>query len=430
MRDEAKHDLSHPIELAKDRLFDLISSEFIVSVADINGKIVAVSDEFCRISKYSREELIGKNHAIVNSNTHPTAFFQEFWECILSGKTWRGEICNRAKDKSLYWVDSVVAPLPAENDEERLFFSIRWDITEQKQLHRDALHAKALLDRSEELSGVGTWELDLQTNELYWSNETLRIHGLEQGQTPSLDEAINYYAPEARPIVLSAVNQAMVDGSTWDFELPLITQSGERIWVRAVGSPEFEQEKPRLLYGAFQDITERKAREEELLSVFQRMKLATSSGQIGIWEYNLKTGVLSWDETMYKIYGLSPSEGNEAYELWASHLHPDDRPQAEKAVAAAINNLQDFDTEFRIIKRDGSISHLRGRAHVNRTEDGTPTNMMGVNWDVSEHRKLEETLSKQKELLHVTLESIGDAVIATDLNQRVVFLNYMAELMT
>lgn len=366
----------------------------------------------------------------MNSNTHPTAFFQKFWECILSGKTWRGEICNRAKDKSLYWVDSVVAPLPAENDEERLFFSIRWDITEQKQLHRDALHAKALLDRSEELSGVGTWELDLQTNELYWSNETLRIHGLEQGQTPSLDEAINYYAPEARPIVLSAVNQAMVDGSTWDFELPLITQSGERIWVRAVGSPEFEQEKPRLLYGAFQDITERKAREEELLSVFQRMKLATSSGQIGIWEYNLKTGVLSWDETMYKIYGLSPSEGNEAYELWASHLHPDDRPQAEKAVAAAINNLQDFDTEFRIIKRDGSISHLRGRAHVNRTEDGTPTNMMGVNWDVSEHRKLEETLSKQKELLHVTLESIGDAVIATDLNQRVVFLNYMAELMT
>ncbi|MCS7087069.1 MAG: PAS domain-containing protein, partial [Bacteroidia bacterium] len=88
-----------------------LNNAAIVSEADLLGDIIYVNDEFCRISKYSREELMGRNHRIVKSGTQPQEMFDDLWATISSGRVWRGIICNRAKDGSLYWVQSTLTPV-------------------------------------------------------------------------------------------------------------------------------------------------------------------------------------------------------------------------------------------------------------------------------------------------------------------------------
>jgi diguanylate cyclase (GGDEF)-like protein/PAS domain S-box-containing protein len=256
------------------------------------------------------------------------------------------------------------------------------------------------------------------------------LHGVPPGYVPELDEAINFYAPEARQSIRDAVEHAIQSGEGWDLEVPFIRASGERIWVRAVGDVEFENGEPRRLIGAFQDISERHQYLETIKRNNLRMTLATDSGRIGLWEYNLMDNSLIWDKWMYRLHGLSPNDKTETYTLWASHLHPEDKVAAELAVKNAIEGKDKFDTEFRIVWKDGSIRRMRGAAELEYDDNQQPIKMVGVNWDVTEVHEMRAELEQQHELLQVTLESIGDAVITTDSRGITQWLNPVAQNIT
>jgi diguanylate cyclase len=422
---ETKH-----MQRENNALLNLVRSNRIMSVQNVRGHIVEANDAFCAISQYSREELLNKNHRILNSGFHSPIFFANMWNTITQSRHWTGEICNRAKDGTLYWVEAVIAPLQNSNGEVDRYISIANNITPRKKQEEELRKSQELLNRTGQIAGIGGWEFDLVSKLLYWSDETCRIHGLEPGYVPTLDEAIQFYAPEARPIIQAAVERSIVTGESWDFELPFIQAGGQAIWVRAAGTAEIENGKPRRLVGTFQNITEQVSHRAAAEAVRNRMNIATDSGEIGVWEYDLAEGSLVWDEWMYKLYGLTPGEGIGPYELWAKHLHPDDKIQAEKALQDAINNIAPFDTEFRIVWADASVHHLRATARVTRDEQGIALKMIGANWDVSTLRGLASELAQEHELLQVTLKSIGDAVITTDAQGNTKWLNPIAERMT
>lgn len=112
-----------------------VDAAAIFSETDLTGRITHVNDQFCAVSGYSRDELLGQNHRLLNSGTHSTEFFSGMWRTIALGNIWKGEICNRAKDGSLYWVESTMVPIldEATGRVER-YLSIRFDISEKRQL--------------------------------------------------------------------------------------------------------------------------------------------------------------------------------------------------------------------------------------------------------------------------------------------------------
>tara|TARA_R110002167_G_scaffold120371_3_gene298195 strand:+ start:551 stop:3508 length:2958 start_codon:yes stop_codon:yes gene_type:complete len=274
-----------------------------------------------------------------------------------------------------------------------------------------------LLQKAETVARIGGWEVDLQKNSLYWTKTTKDIHEVPEDFVTDLAQGINFYKEGFdRDKITKLVSAAIEKGKPWDTELIIITQKGNEVWVRAIGEPEMLDNKVIRIIGTFQDIDERKKIELAHEEITERLKIATQTAHIGIWEYHIQKNELVWDDKMYNVFGVAKDQFSGVFEAWESTLHPEDKERALAATSKAISGEKDFDEEFRIILQDGSVKHIKGISKTIKDINGTAIKMTGANWDVTELKRTQLKLERNEESFIKTFDNsiIGMAMVGFD----------------
>jgi PAS domain S-box-containing protein len=292
-----------------ETLLRTVHQHAIVSVTDRSGRIIEVNDGFAQISGYRHDELIGQNHSIINSGAHDKAFWADMWQTIAAGQPWHGEICNRAKDGSLYWVNSMIAPFADLDGKIEKYVAIRTDITAAKLAEQRLRASEAFLDRASRVAGVGAWQYDLDPQLITWSAQMYRIHEVEPDFQPVIDKALGFYPPDARREIERALAAAIDTGQGWDIEVRLNTGKGRQIWVRIVGEAQFENGHPLRLVGSMQDITERKRAELELRETSSLLNGALeSASEVSIIATDPQLNITVFNAGAERMLGYDRSE--------------------------------------------------------------------------------------------------------------------------
>ncbi len=343
-----------------------------------------------------------------------------------AGERWQGETVNYRTDGTPYMVQWNVAPVTGEGGEIQHWVSVQRDITEERE--EQVRRQKGLLEQTQRLAGA--WEVDVETGEMSWSDKVYEIHEVELGTDVSVEEGIEFYAPEARPKVREAFEKCAEEGKPYDLELPIITAKGNRRWVRTVGAPsETSDGEVTKVAGAFQDLTPRKEAEEELRRSREQLSMAVEGGNVGTWNWDLETDEVIFNRRWAEMLGYSREELDFDFSTWEALVHPEDLPRALQMLETYIEgDAGTYDPEIRMRTKSGGWKWIQtiGRV-VERDEEGAVTRAAGIHLDIDERKRAEAELQRSRERYRSLFEDSSSAILVHDLEGRIQEANPQAE---
>ena len=285
------------------------------------------------------------------------------------------------------------------------------DITEAMEAGERLKKNEALLRAVGAMAKVGGWELEAETLEGKWTEDTFHIYEMPVGEVPCLEDAINFFHPEHRDILSRAVREALDRGRPYDLELRFITARGRKLWTRTICTPIQKDGKVIRLVGTFQDITAHKRAELELARNEERHRIAMQYANDGIFDWDLVSNEIYYSLGWKKLLGYEDHEIPNEFSEWDRLTHHRDVEESWAMLKEVLAGKRSrFANTFRMRHKDGHWVDILSRANVMRDEGGNGIRVVGTHVDISERVRAERALQKRLEFERLVSEISSDFV--------------------
>lgn len=206
----------------------------------------------------------------------------------------------------------------------------------------------------------------------------------------------------------------------YEADIRFLHKNGSIVWFKCTCKvvEAASDGKPLLMIGTYFDITKSKKIESELQHTVDRLALATQTARVGIWDFDPILNRVDWDDTMFDLYGVKREEFAGTVEDWEKSLHPEDLERCKLELSQGLSGEKDFDTQFRVVWKNGDVHHIKATAIVQRLASGKPFRMLGTNWDITKHKNAEIALKESYELNKVFIEKAPSAIAMFDTNMK------------
>ncbi|MCG9880925.1 MAG: PAS domain S-box protein [Bacteroidia bacterium] len=383
--------------LLYNKIADQISDA--ISVSDYTGTIIYANEAHAKNLGKSRSELIGSSITEMEKSFATLKDWQQHYDEVKQKKNILIEGVNKRKDGSEFPVEAHVKYVNIEN-KGYIVAAIR-DISERIQAAQEVKTLKEFYENVLHKIPSDIVVFDKEQRYLFLNELAIKDPVRRAWIVGKTD--FEYCREFNKPIEMAEsrnkiFQKVIADKAQLEFEEKVTSQEGKVVWMLRRFFPILDHNNEIVnVFGFGIDITNRKESEEKIKENEERLKLATSSANLGIWDWNLITNSLIWEASMYDIFGVEASQFKNDYEAFSQTLHPEDREKVQEDIKEAIANNEDYKNVFRIITKDGETRYIKAVSKTFRDDSGNAYRMIGVNYDVTETTLNQERLLKQQQ---------------------------------
>ncbi len=363
-----------------------------VIATDTDGRVTRMNATAERLTGWRLAEALGQPlddvFRIINAQTRAVAASPV--RLVLD----RGEVVGLAnhtaliaRDGSEYQISDSGAPIRDATGQMVGVVLVFSDVTEAYRVREVLDTTVELLERTGELAKVGGWELDLKTQQIFWTQETCRIHEVEADFKPVVAQGLDFYPPEAREAVWAALQAGIDHATPWDLEVPLITAKGRRIWVRTQGFAVQEDGKTVRLRGAFHDITERRQAEDDLRAASLRTQTILDNMNDGVITIDAQWQVESFNRAASRMFGYTAEEvvGRDVKMLMPRRYREQHDSLLSFQLGAQPAQVISAPRELEGLRKDGTVFPMS--LSLSRNQQVGQASFIGVVRDITQQRE-------------------------------------------
>jgi PAS domain S-box-containing protein len=326
---------------------------------------------------------------------HRVRILDVWKQAIATGDHYEIEIpFRRASDGQYRWFLARGRPVRDAAGLVGSWIGIAIDIHERKQAEADLRKTREQLRLAIAATGTGVFDYDLGTGALEWDDRTRALFGLPPDVPVSYDVFLKGLHPEDRARVEEAVKTALDPAGDGSYDIAYRTiglSDGVERWLAARGQAYFDQGRAVRFIGTVLDTTDSRRAEQELRETEERYRLAARATNDGIWDWDLGTDHVRWNEAVQTLFGYAPDAIAQNSHWWKTHIHSDDRERVEAGISAVIHGgIDHWSAEYRFLRADGSYGDILDRGYVLRDAEGKPVRMIGAMLDMTERKRAEE----------------------------------------